>query len=139
MKVGITGTRDGMTPEQHIAFAELIAHGCIEEFHHGDCVGVDETAADLFSKVWGTNFVHSHPPTNERFRAFAKSGTIYEALPYLRRNRKIVEAADILIVVPKTNTWPEGYGGTWHCYRQARELGKKRIIIWPDGTLQSEA
>ena len=138
MKIGITGTRNGMTPEQSMVFAGMIGHGCFDEFHHGDCIGVDDGAAKMVAHMWGENFVHSHPPLSNALRAYSPSGTILPALPYLRRNRKIVEATDILIVVPNSFVMTQR-SGTWHCYRQARDLKKRRIIIWPDGGTQREA
>jgi hypothetical protein len=41
MKVGFTGTRKGMTPQQRVAFAELVITLRPTQAHHGDCVGAD--------------------------------------------------------------------------------------------------
>lgn len=137
MKVGITGTREGWTPEQHMAFAEMAAHGCIDEFHHGDCMGVDEQSAKLISKVYGEGFLHCHPPSMDVHRAFVASGTTYPAKPYLVRNTDIVNAVGVLIVIPKDTT-PRHRSGTWHTYRKAVNTGTRRCIIWPNGRVTSE-
>ena len=67
MKVGVTGTRNEITRKQFDALVDLIlkldeAFPALE-FHHGDCVGADDTAARLF-KLRGIKIV-CHPPVKE--------------------------------------------------------------------------
>jgi hypothetical protein len=56
--------------------------------------------------------------------------------PPLDRNRDIVDAVDVLLVGPKG---PEELrSGTWSCVRYARRKGVRRVIFWPDGTIEEE-
>lgn len=49
--IGFTGTREGMTQAQKDVFASLVARIEPDEFHHGDCVGSDEAAAELVHRI----------------------------------------------------------------------------------------
>lgn len=45
MRIGVTGTRNGMTLAQHDTLADVLRGLSIAEFHHGGCRGVDVEAA----------------------------------------------------------------------------------------------
>ena len=136
MKLGVTGTRQGMTHVQQIQFGKYASSLLpLEEFHHGDCVGADEQAASIVSKLPGDHVVLGHPPTDEKHRAFFKSDGTYDAKAYLQRNRDIVQAVDLLIVCPKDRT-RERRSGTWATCRYAEKNGKPVTIIYPDGKVK---
>ena len=99
------------------------------EFHHGDCVGVDVQAARLAAHFGYT--VVSHPPKEDILRAFHKSTIILPPLGYLERDKRIVDAVDLLLVVPKENQW-QPRGGTWYTHDYAKKRGVPRIVIFPD-------
>lgn len=105
MKIGFTGTQEGMAPEQLDKLHDLLAHvftAAVSEFHHGDCIGADAEAHEIALSL-GYDIV-IHPPTNENKRAFCDTyKKIYEPKPYLDRNHNIVDSCDVLIVAPKTN------------------------------------
>lgn len=131
MIIGITGTRDGMN---HIQIQDVgfFLQDNSGEFHHGDCFGVDLQAARI-AKHLGYRVV-CHPPEKDYLRAFHESDEIRPKYSYLRRDRNIVDAVEILIVVPKQNEWqPEG--GTWYTYDYATRVGKPTITFFPNGEI----
>ncbi len=149
MKLGFTGTQNGMTVRQQAAVKSLIyKEGIhIEEFHHGDCVGADEEACkmvqDLIS-VWyhgddtPTNkIIHCHPPDNKRARAYTKADVMHPTAPYLDRNHDIIDTTDTLIAAPN-NMHQVLRSGTWATIRYARVAGHKIYIVFKDGTIEEE-
>lgn len=136
MKVGFTGTREGMTPQQKDAFRSRVTHPT--EFHHGCCVGADEDAAQI---VYGLACprVVGHPPTRTALvseYALGFNHENYDPMPYLDRNRRIVDACEVLVACPKGPE--EMRSGTWATVRYARKQGKQIVIIWPDGEVTTE-
>jgi hypothetical protein len=131
MKVGFTGTRNGMTQAQRDGVAAALLALNPTEFHHGDCVGADAEVVMLLWQLFPSCRVVSHPPVDDRLRARAASNFIMPPAPYLARNRNIVNATDILIGTPSTPT-PQRKGGTWYTIRYAAP--KRRVIrIYPNG------
>lgn len=141
MIVGVTGSRDGPTEAQKFSGAFLLGNCATiqlpeydeitpNELHHGDCIGVDEWAHNLLTS-YGFKTV-AHPPENRRFRAFCKADECRITLPYLKRNRNIVEECDVLLAMPKTSA-EVLRSGTWATVRHARKLGRPVVIVWPDG------
>lgn len=131
VRVGFTGTRDGMTDAQKATVADLLERVAPRWCHHGDCVGADADFHHL-AKAAGSA-VMIHPPSDPKLRAGLVGDDIAEEKPYLDRNRAIVHAATILVATPKEST-PQGKGGTWFTIGYARLQGKRVTIVWPDGT-----
>ena len=131
MKVGVTGTRSGMTAEQKFLVQGLLESLSGTELHHGDCVGVDAEVA-IMAKELGYQIV-CHPPEKSDLRAWVPADEMREPFSYFRRNRNIVDECDVLLVVPYQNS-PQNQGGTWYTYSYAQKKGKNNIIVWPDGT-----
>lgn len=159
MKVGFTGTREGLTHEQYDQFGigRIVLSFKPTEFHHGACVGADhyaaceidmsrDDAAVVFSRGadtyggWdGVCKIVAHPSnlkaaTSEL--AISISDEVREPKPPLDRNRDIVDSTDILIACPKGPE--ERRSGTWSTIRRARKLGRRIIIIYPDGSIVEE-
>ena len=151
MKIGFTGTRDGMTPEQSMWFDTEANMGSFGgENHHGDCVGAD---AEFHYYAWryGGHIV-VHPPTDPRLRAFVHerptdgdavlwepSYILREPRPYLDRNRDIVDETDRLIACPREwpisrEFWADMKGGTWHTIRYAIKQGKPVTVVFANGS-----
>lgn len=126
MKVGFTGTQFGMTVEQKLALLKFIStNRDITEFHHGDCIGADYESHILASVRKRIRIV-IHPPEDPRKRANCR-GRLLPPLPYLERNKAIVNNTDVLIAAPRG---PEVLrSGTWSTVRYARKAGKKVIIL----------
>ena len=140
MKIGFTGTRDGMTPAQISTMAILFYELKMTELHHGDCVGADHNAHMLVCTRFPECLVHIYPPVQQDKRAMSHVETpcaLIEFHPlkeYLERDRDIVDACDCLIAAPKT----EGevrQSGTWYTIRYGWKSKKNVFVIAPDGTI----
>jgi hypothetical protein len=133
MIIGITGSRDGMTLIQQQTFETIINKNIhlIEEIHHGDCNGVDSIVHHLYS---GTIKMIVHPPTINTCRAYCQSDFIMPPLPYLDRNKQIVNNCNVIIAVPNTMT-EVIRSGTWSTIRYAKKCKKTYLIIYPDGNV----
>lgn len=144
MRIGFTGTRNGMTDKQADSFVKTVEEltlnlSCINEFHHGDCVGADQQAHGL-SGV-GCQLKIVHPPIDPTHRAFVYNyAEIREPKSHFARNRDIVNETDLLIACPPymTPIVKETMGGTAYTVKYARKQGKPVVICWPDGTVTKE-
>lgn len=140
MRIGFTGTQEGMTRAQEDTLQvifDTIAPGP-HIFNHGDCIGSD---AQAHIHALSRNCdVHLHPPDDPSKRAFCEGSThVYDLKPYLVRNKWIVDccAQGVLIATPAGFT-EEQRSGTWSTIRYARQKGRRIIIIWPDGLCKTE-
>jgi hypothetical protein len=139
MKIGFTGSSKYVTKEQQLSLAEVLAENCVvedyarPEFHHGDCVEADALAHDLAHQL--KYYIVVHPPINNKARAFKSGDLILATLPYLIRNKRIVEATEKLIAVPAQKEEQFRRSGTWFTIRYARKTGKPVTLIYPDGTI----
>jgi hypothetical protein len=142
--IGFTGTQHGLTLAQEASIRNVLTFSTFSRearvFHHGDCVGADDTAAGIVESLGYR--IECHPPVNPLKRAFTKSYDVTRPeLPYLKRNDAIVAAATRLVAAPRA---PEDHpnqrrSGTWYTVRRARKKGIEVIICWPDGTVTREA
>lgn len=143
MNVGFTGTRGGLTDPQHDKLREILATlareaGFDTTMHHGDCVGADLAAHHLAYKL-GWRIV-IHPPSNAKHRAwcnarsvrYAPSTIVLPALPYIERNHRIVDACEVVVACPGTES-ETLRSGTWATMRYARNQHKRLIVILPSG------
>jgi hypothetical protein len=133
INVGFTGTQGGMSPMQYHSVRKLLSvlRLTIKEVHHGDCIGSDAHFHDLCTAYP----IIIHPPINESKRAFCKGATrILPAKDYLSRNKDIVRETEVLIATPSGLT-EELRSGTWSTIRFAVKLGKRVIIVLPDGRM----
>lgn len=140
MKIGFTGTRDGMTRPQMHAFYKFVCElPEFTEFHHGACVGADAEAADTVAEMeegdgprrWT---VTAHPGDMPRFvshEAIKSSDVVLPEKQPLARNRDIVDACEMLVACPAGAE--SRRSGTWATIRYARKRAKRVVIIWPDG------
>jgi hypothetical protein len=149
MKIGFTGTRNGMNDIQRYNFNKLIvkltSENLITAFHHGDCVGSDDDAHGLIESFNDAltdkaDFITLciHPPLDDSLQAKNEGpGTIMYCEPktYLARNRDIVNVSDIMIACPPTNTEMKR-GGTWYTINYAKKQGKSLYILYPDGRIE---
>lgn len=130
--IGFTGARVGLTDGQRTAIYDRLKFTGAHEFRHGDCVGADEQTAALAASVGLT--VVAHPPSDGRLRAFTHPDRTEPALPYLERNRAIVDASTELWAAPAVMV-EERRSGTWSTVRYARRQGLRVTVFWPDGTV----
>lgn len=134
MKIGVTGTRSGMTDYQMQSLLdfmqELVNHVAPAqvELHHGDCVGADVEAATIAREL-GCKVV-CHPPVKTELRAYHASDEHREPQSYFARNRNIVNETELLIVLPYQNAHQTS-GGTWYTHDYALKVGKPVFVIFP--------
>lgn len=140
MKIGITGTRSGMTEHQRKRlksfFVDIREEFNNTELHHGDCVGVDVEVAEIADEYGFTTI--SHPPTKDDLRAHHYSDETREPFSYFKRNRNIVDEAEILFVIPYQDEW-QNHGGTWYTHDYGIKTKTATVIIFPDGSYDTKA
>lgn len=134
--VGVTGTREPITPDQASVLVQWI-HDLQEKdvtLHHGDCMGADKYAHAL-ALAHGMR-IEVHPPKDRRYRAYCRGDVVHPARDYLVRDQDIVNAVTLLVAIPQG---PERIrSGTWATVRMARKAGKPINIIWPNGVVTME-
>ncbi len=143
MKVGITGTREGMDVDQIECVYNLLTEimsecnnlSIVPEFHHGDCVGVDVQAAIIAKEL--KYKVIAHPGPAGELQAGHASDEIRENITHFKRNRNIVNECDVLVVVPMQDAW-QSKGGTWYTASYAKKKGKPYFIIYPGGRQETD-
>lgn len=137
-KLGMTGTREGMTKAQKRVFRKALKDSFRRgaELHHGDCIGSDADANKMAAKA-GYKTV-AHPPDRDKYRAFCESDQIRKPYPYITRDRNIVREVFAMIATPKSKEEEMRGSGTWATIRWARRCKKRLLIIWPDGTFEKE-
>jgi hypothetical protein len=135
--VGFTGTRQGLPEPQRAALNEVLALQCgaFGQLHHGDAIGAD-AQAHVVARNNGIRVV-IHPPDVDTDRAFCQDSDMLAPLPYLERNRAIVDAAAVLVACPRSAE-EETRSGTWSTVRYARKQGKPVHLVLPDGTVKVE-
>jgi hypothetical protein len=124
-----------MTREQFSSFQDILRSFNITELHHGDCIGADAQANDE-AEDWGI-YIVIHPPINTTKRANRTGNWYHEPLPYLVRNKNIVNNTDMLIACPGEDA-EQLRSGTWSTVRYARKLGRPIKIVLPDGSIKTE-
>ncbi len=122
MKIGFTGTRNGMTDRQHDHLLRVLSSFPVEQFHHGDCVGADAEAHDIAMNM--NLYVVVHPPTDPKLRAWCVGDEMRDEFPYIERNHNIVDEAIHLFAAPGTNHEVKR-SGTWATvrYQRSKEVG----------------
>ncbi len=136
MKVGFTGTRNGLSPRQRTVLPALL--GKFEPTHavHGDCVGAD---ADFDACCKNLGIICGiRPCTFESMRAYCDSEVLAEAKHPMARNRDIVADADWMIACPPNFERIKKGSGTWATIGFAQRSGKPLWIVFPDGTVKGE-
>lgn len=133
MRVGFTGSREGMSWRQSKTLERLLPYLDVEEFHHGDCQGADFSAHYIVIRepMLGFKGVVVHPPKERFYRAFCNGAERREEKSYLERDRDIVDECDILIAAPlfKDGTKRAQRSGTWYTVNYARNQGKPVVIL----------
>ena len=157
MKIGFTGTRQGLTPPQMESFVKMLEmlYGMQPadervEFHHGDCAGADAQAHAIVATTYGLRTdIHIHPPISSNARAFCDMRerpqgkrtmtlVVHDKKDYLNRNHDIVDECDVLVAVPKDEQ-EVVRSGTWATIRYARKRSRRTVIISPNGFTRTES
>lgn len=137
MRVGFTGTQEGMTQDQLAVLLSMITSMAPFEFHHGDCVGSD-AEAHFIAQAMGVPII-IHPPIANVKQAYCVGAKkVKPPKGYIQRNQDIVDETDVLIATPKSSK-ENLRSGTWSTVRYARKRGRIVWIINPDGSILSNA
>ena len=146
--IGFTGSRQMPTLPQRGELEDLFKflngeHQGQVRLLHGACVGCGTVAAEYAVRL-GWHIV-AYPANNVNpslvsSRVKAISTVIMPPEPALKRNRIIVDECDMMVATPKQK-FESDRGGTWVTIRYMRRVGRKSVIIWPDGvkTFEDEA
>lgn len=133
MRVGISGTRRGPTPEQEAVLRSVLGSEHVTRLVHGGCVGVDEEADGLYREVQKCPVVSVYPAIGGKGHYAPPDYRDIERPP-LERNRLIVQEAELMVIVPAQNrVLPRG-SGTWATYRYAKAANVLTIVIFRDGS-----
>lgn len=154
LKIGFSGTREGMSEAQKINLKKvlkelkkstslvrrLVASVSPFELHHGDCVGADEQAAAMARSLgfrvigYPGRYGPMWDPEGRSMRAYFKSDETRAERPHLERNKDIVRACDFLVAAPFEDI-ERPRGGTWSTIRHSRDDAKKpTIVLLPSGS-----
>ena len=140
MKIGFTGTREGMSIEQRKAVKMLLNKletlYDITELHHGDCVGADTDMHDIMVSSGRDVKIKIHPPLNDTQRAYCKGDTYFKKKEFLERDRYIVEKSNVMIATPSSKTEIKRGSGTWYTIRYAKKQKVKLYIVYPSGEIE---
>jgi hypothetical protein len=135
VKFGFTGSQHmPLSFVQFLSVAKLI-EDCFEpdsEFHYGRCIGWDDKAAAIARSV-GYRLI-GHPPTDRRQIGRVIPDIELPPLPYLERDRRLVDATRKLLAAPHT-PYEVLRSGTWATVRFAVRRGKPGQLVKPDGTV----
>ena len=141
MKLGFTGSRNGMTQSQRETFLRLLHEKSPSVFVHGDCVGADEQAHKIVEDNLPTVSIVVAPSLNASLRAWCKprTGVLCEARASIARNRTIAIMCDELIAAPRKRLVPDGgfipQSGTQQTIEFAQDNGRPVTVINEDGSI----
>lgn len=130
--IGFTGTRRGMTAAQRERVEEKLLAWRPLEIHHGDALGADAEFHQMVRELLPDTKIVIHPPNNPKMRAFCEGDEQRPEAPYLARNKDIVRASHLMLVMPAENT-EQLRSGTWSTWRFARKSTGWITTILPDG------
>lgn len=128
MKVGFTGTREGMSQHQKQQFLLEFEKLEATEFHHGDCEGADAESHDIVREFFPNIWIVVHPPVSSYRRAYKIGDENRFPDEYLPRDERIVMETDVLIGAPLVDQ-EQPHSGTWYTIRFARGKTKPNIIL----------
>src|SRR6266849_8413611 len=120
---GISGTRQGSTPEQHLGLKfmiEMLHDSGLHLMHHGKCRGIDAESHNLARRLRPSGMkVIIHPPIKSTWRddTLSMEQDWVKELPpaeYWERNCDIAAASAVLVICPlSAKDAPGPRSGTW--------------------------
>jgi len=139
MKIGFTGTRNGMSEIQMRMVFQALNQAHPEEVHHGACMGADKDFHNIATSQLIPIVIHPGVDRQGKSPSRAVCNFYKEMKPekfYLDRDKDIVDAVDYILACPKGKE--EIRSGTWATIRYARKKRKQLVIIYPDGTYSTK-
>jgi len=128
MRVGFTGTREGMSQNQKEQFVLKMLELNPTEFHHGDCEGADAEAHDIVREFLPHVKIVVYPPLSFRKRAMKQGDETLAPEAYIKRDYRIVDSVEYLIGAPKTDN-EVIRSGSWTTIRYARKTSKLYTVL----------
>jgi hypothetical protein len=128
MKIGFTGTRNGMSQSQKEHFVLKCDELGITEFHHGDCEGADAEAHDIVREFFPHVWIEVYPPKSTYLQAYRKGDKHHAPEEYLTRDHNIVNNTEYLIGAPKSDV-EERRSGSWATIRYARKISRPHMVL----------
>lgn len=128
MKIGFTGTRQGMSQNQKEQFVLKLFELGLTEFHHGDCKGADAEAHDIVREFFPEVYIIVHPPEIAYTQAFKEGDEHRAPKAYIKRDRDIVDETEYLLGAPLT-TEEVWRSGSWTTIRHARKTNKPHTVL----------
>lgn len=137
IKLGFTGTQDGMDLDQVTAlagiFLSLLKLKVPLELHHGCCVGADEQAHKILKGMAQRHdrlkdvVIIGYPSNikDKQSEVMSDCDLLYAEHDPLVRNKMIVNDIEYLIAAPK-QVQETTRSGTWSTVRYARRVALKR-------------
>lgn len=135
MRVGFTGTRDGMTKEQKATVKQILEELGPTEAYHGGCVGADIDFDEMFIGRPVVVYVYPCQLVNMQGK-WSHLDIVWPEMHPLLRNELIVDLSELMIATPKREEVLRS--GTWAAIRYARKVRKPLIIVWPNGMIAKE-
>lgn len=139
-QIGLTGNREFPTQEQVTIFCSLLntLTGNTVTFHHGGCIGSDETMHHLIHHYYPNCIIHLYPSTFKDMWGIQPDEADWSQEPKkaLERDLDIVNASEILIALSPTEE-EILRSGTWATLRYMKKANKPFIIIPPTGKLRN--
>lgn len=139
MRIGFSGTRQGMTNDQvlhvHMLLGDLRGAGA-SQVTHGMCQGADKQFHDM-AKALGYFTIGAPGVLSDGspyMRAKIECDMVLPEKPFLVRNLQIVHEVDLMLVTPKEQAEQGKGSGTWASIRYTRKAKKPLIIVYPDGS-----
>jgi hypothetical protein len=144
--VGFTGTRNGMTPQQYATLLRFLLYWQPIQAHHGSCLGADfDFHKLLVESVPSVKRITIHPC--DLYKQQANCAIITrpdliietrEVLKPLSRNMVIMLESALLLAIPSGFIEAFVGSGTWATVRYSRKAHKPRLVIYPDGSPDTE-
>lgn len=137
MKLGVSGYRQGFSPDQ-LAWFEAwldLYKDDLTELHHGDCTGVDEQVHRLVrDKCGATCRIHVYPPlvNDKKYVAGCQGDVMNEPVRgHMNRNRAIVRQCDYLLAFPQYPSPITKVSGTWMTVNLAKQAKRLVTVVKP--------
>lgn len=136
--IGFTGTRKGMNWTQWSVIFNLLKSIRPRLARHGMCKGADEQF-DKLCYMAGIETEGYPQDSLPQWRSKKCHCTkVHPAKSPLERNKKIVQASDMMIAAPKTeDERGEPRSGTWATIRYAKDRKVRLWIVLPNGDVQA--